>query len=85
MISVMLNVVTPGSVCKYETKLPQTLPAKVLLRPQKKVLWYWSLELRVDHQGPLDGVGQDGRVLRRHVVRRQALVVPLVSKVYNPF
>jgi hypothetical protein len=35
------------------------------------------LELRVDHERPLDRVGQDGGVLRRHVVGRQALVVPL--------
>ena len=36
-----------------------------------------ALQLRVNHQRPLDRVCQDGRVLRRHVVRRQALVVPL--------
>ena len=36
-----------------------------------------TLKLRIDHERPLDRVRQDRRVLRRHVVRRQPLVVPL--------
>ena len=35
-----------------------------------------ALQLRVDHQRPALGVRQDRRVLRRHAVARQALVVP---------
>ncbi len=39
MISVIiLNVVAAGSVCKYETKLPETLPAKVYLRRKKSFM-----------------------------------------------
>ena len=37
----------------------------------------YALQLRVDHERPLDRVGQDGGVLRGHVVRGQPLVVPL--------
>ena len=36
-----------------------------------------SLSLWIDHQGPLDRVGEDGRVLGGHVIGGEALVVPL--------
>ena len=49
--------------------LPQPDHSQLVREPVLDPLY--ALQLRVDHERPLDRVGQDGGVLRRHVVRWQ--------------